>query len=63
MKAFNPVAADYWLGIALVGLGDKLGVIQAYQSALIQQLLYPARGEVEKNLQRLKGKKGNGYRG
>jgi tetratricopeptide (TPR) repeat protein len=56
LRAFNPAAADYWLGRALVGLGDKLGAIQAYESALSQQLLYPARGEVEKTLQRLKGK-------
>ncbi|MCV3216121.1 tetratricopeptide repeat protein [Plectonema radiosum NIES-515] len=55
-RALNPAAADYWLGRALVGLGDKLGAIQAYESALSQQLLYPARGEVEKILQRLKGK-------
>jgi tetratricopeptide (TPR) repeat protein len=24
-EAFNPAAADYWLGRALVGLGDKSG--------------------------------------
>ena len=54
--------ADYWLGRALVGLGDKLGAIQADESALSQQLLYPARGEVQKILQRIKGKgrKGSG---
>ncbi|WP_293151615.1 MULTISPECIES: tetratricopeptide repeat protein [unclassified Microcoleus] len=56
LRAFNPAAADYWLGRALAGLGDKLGAIQAYESALSQQLLYPARGEVEKILQRLKAK-------
>ena len=56
LRAFNPAAADYWLGRALVGLGNKLGAIQAYQNALSQQLLYPARGEVQKTLQRLKGK-------
>jgi tetratricopeptide (TPR) repeat protein len=62
LRAFNPAAADYWLGRALVGLGDKLGAIQAYESALSQQLLYPARGEVEKILKGLKGKgrKGSG---
>ena len=48
--------ADYWLGRALVGLGDRLGAIEAYESALSQQLLYPARGEVEKILKGLKGK-------
>ncbi|WP_239005386.1 tetratricopeptide repeat protein [Gloeothece citriformis] len=55
LRTFNPAAADYWLGLALLGLGKK-EAIQAYQSALTQQLLYPARGEVEKVLQRLKGK-------
>jgi len=40
-----------------------LGAIQAYESALSQQLLYPARGEVEKTLRRLKGKRGKGSRG
>ncbi|MBW4506274.1 MAG: tetratricopeptide repeat protein [Scytonematopsis contorta HA4267-MV1] len=63
LRAFNPAAADYWLGRALVGLGDKLGAIQAYKSALSQQLLYPARGEVEKILRRLKGMERKGYRG
>jgi tetratricopeptide (TPR) repeat protein len=57
LRLFNPAMADYWLGRALVGLGDKLGAIQAYKSALSQQLLYPARGEVEKILQGLKGKR------
>lgn len=56
LRGFNRAAADYWLGRALVGLGNKLGAIQAYQNALSQQLLYPARGEVEKTLKRLKGK-------
>ncbi|MBE9035845.1 tetratricopeptide repeat protein [aff. Roholtiella sp. LEGE 12411] len=56
LRAFNPAMADYWLGRALAGLGDKLGAIQAYESALHQQLLYPARGEVENILKRLKGK-------
>ncbi len=62
LRAFNPAMADYWLGRALAGLGDKLGAIQAYKSALSQQLLYPARGEVEKILKGLKGKvrKGSG---
>lgn len=62
LREFNPTMADYWLGRALVGLGDRLGAIQAYESALRQQLLYPARGEVEKSLRRLKGKvrKGSG---
>ncbi|MCC5615137.1 tetratricopeptide repeat protein [Nostoc sp. CHAB 5836] len=60
LRAFNPAAADYWLGRALVGLGDRLGAIKAYESALSQELLYPARGEVEKTLQRLKGKKRKG---
>jgi len=63
LRGFNPAMADYWLGRALVGLGDKLGAIQAYESALSQQLLYPARGEVEKILQGLKGKRKKGSRG
>ena len=63
LRAFNRAAADYWLGRTLVGLKDKLGAIQAYESALSQQLLYPARGEVEKILQRLKGKGRKGSRG
>jgi hypothetical protein len=48
---------------ALVGLRDRLGAIQACESALSQQLLYPARGEVEKSLKGLKGKGRKGYRG
>lgn len=62
LRALNPAMADYWLGRALAGLEDKLGAIHAYESALNQQLLYPARGEVEKILQRLKakGRKGSG---
>jgi hypothetical protein len=44
----------------LVGLGDRLRAIQAYEGALSQQLLYPARGEVEKSVKRLKGKRRNG---
>lgn len=63
LRAFNPATANYWLGRALIGLGDKPGAIQAYETALNQQLLYPARGEVEKNLQRLKDKRGEGSRG
>ncbi len=63
LRAFNPTMADYWLGRALVGLGDRLGAIQAYESALRQELLYPNRGEVEKTLRRLKGKGRKGYGG
>ena len=63
LRAFNPAMADYWLGRALVGLRDRLGAIQAYESALSQQLLYPARGEVEKSLRRLKGKRGKSSKG
>ncbi|WP_293204266.1 MULTISPECIES: hypothetical protein [unclassified Microcoleus] len=33
-----------------------MGAIEAYESALSQELLHPTRGEVEKTLQRLKGK-------
>ena len=53
-EAFNLAAADYWLGRALVGLGDKSGARRAYEGALSQQLLYPVRGEVEGILERLK---------
>ena len=62
LRTLNRAAADYWLGRALVGLRDRLGAIQAYESALSQQLLYLARGEVEKILLRLKrkGRKGSG---
>lgn len=56
LRAFNPTVADCWLGRALMGLRDKLGAIEAYESALRQQLLYPARREVEKILLPLKGK-------
>jgi len=63
LREFNPAMADYWLGRALVGLGDRLGAIEAYESALSQQLLYPARGEVEKILKRLKGKGRKGFGG
>ncbi len=55
LRKFNPAIADYWLGRALVGLGDTLGAIRAYESALNYQLLYPVHGEVKKVLQRLKG--------
>ncbi|TRU87226.1 MAG: tetratricopeptide repeat protein [Microcystis novacekii Mn_MB_F_20050700_S1] len=63
LRTFNPAAANYWLGRALLGLGDKLGAMEAYQRALSQQLLYPIRGEVEKSARRLKGKKGKASRG
>ncbi|WP_199331638.1 MULTISPECIES: hypothetical protein [Nostocales] len=63
LRAFNPAVADYWLGRALAGLGDRLEAIQAYESALRQQLLYPVRGEVEKILQGLKGKRKKGSGG
>ena len=49
-EAFNPAAADYWLGRALVALGDKSGARRAYEGALSQQVLYPVRGEVGKSL-------------
>jgi tetratricopeptide (TPR) repeat protein len=61
LRALNPAMADYWLGRALAGLGDRLGAIQAYENALSQQLLYPARGEVYKILQRLKDRRRKGY--
>jgi len=49
----------YWLGRALAGLG----AIQAYESALSQQLWYPAHGEVEKIIRRLKSRMRQGYGG
>ncbi|WP_293305044.1 hypothetical protein [Microcoleus sp. PH2017_22_RUC_O_B] len=55
--------ADYWLGRSLAGLGDRLGAIQAYESALSQQLLHPTRGEVEKTLKGIKGKGRKGLGG
>jgi tetratricopeptide (TPR) repeat protein len=61
LQVFNPSIADYWLGRALAGLGDRLGAIQAYESALSQQLLYPLRGEVKKSLKELKGRRRKGY--
>lgn len=63
LRDFNPAIADYWLGRSLVGLGDRLGAIQAYESALSQQLLHPTRGEVEKILKGLKGKGRKGLGG
>ncbi|MCL1466592.1 tetratricopeptide repeat protein [Argonema galeatum] len=63
LREFNPAMADYWLGRALAGLGDRLGAMKAYESALSQQLLYPAHGEVEKSLRRLKGKGRKGFGG
>jgi tetratricopeptide (TPR) repeat protein len=62
-EAFNPAAADYWLGRALVGLGDKSGARRAYEGALSQQVLYPARGEVGKSLRWLKDKRRKGSGG
>ena len=50
---FDPAMAAYWQGRALQGLGEVTGAIAAYQNALSQQLLYPARGEVEAALKRL----------
>lgn len=62
LRAFNPAMADYWLGRALLGLGDRLGAIQAYESALSQQLLYPACEEVKQIMKWLKGKRRKGFR-
>ena len=53
LRSFNSATADYWKGRALDGLGDTLGAIKAYQSALNLQLFYPARGEVKEALIRL----------
>lgn len=58
----DPAMACYWQGRAFSGLEDVSGAIEAYRSALSQQLLYPARREVEKALKRLspKAQKGSG---
>lgn len=53
LLAFNPTIADYWQGRALLALGDRTGAKQAYRSALKQQLLYPAHGEVKQVLKGL----------
>lgn len=53
LMEFDPVTAYYWQGRALSGLGDGLGAIKAYRTALSQELLYPARGEVKEALKRL----------
>ncbi|MEH1906051.1 MAG: tetratricopeptide repeat protein [Nostoc sp.] len=60
---FDPTTADYWQGRALEALGDGLGAIEAYHSALNQQLLYPAHGEVKQALKWLQmALLRNGYR-
>jgi tetratricopeptide (TPR) repeat protein len=61
LMAVEPAMAHYWQGRALSGLGEGLGAMEAYRSALSQQLLYPTRGEVEGALKRLqaRGRKGS----
>lgn len=61
LRLFNPAIADYWLGRALEGLGDTLGAIQTYRSALSQQLLYPAHKEIQDALKRLQAIQRKGY--
>lgn len=53
LMELDPAMACYWQGRALSGLEDVSGASEAYRSALSQQLLYPARAEVEKALKRL----------
>ena len=53
LMEYNPTAAYYWQGRTLLALGDGTGAKQAYRSALTQQLLYPARGEVKEALKSL----------
>ncbi|MGF1989430.1 MAG: tetratricopeptide repeat protein [Nostoc sp. ZfuVER08] len=62
LMELDPAMACYWQGRALEGLEDVSGAIEAYRSALSQQLLYPARGEVQEALKRLspKAQKGSG---
>ncbi len=50
---FNTATAHYWQGRALSALGDVAGAMQAYQTALSCQLLYPAQGEVKAAVKRL----------
>ncbi len=57
---FDPTTANYWQARALEGLGDVTSAVEAYRSALSQQLLYPLRAEVESAVKRLKGKKRKG---
>jgi tetratricopeptide (TPR) repeat protein len=59
---FYPTTAYYWQGRALEGLGDTLGAMKVYQSALSQEILYPAHREVEGALKRLKTLVRKGYR-
>ncbi len=44
---FSPAQAYYWQGKTLAGLGCETAAVQAYGTALGQQLLYPLRGKVE----------------
>lgn len=62
LRLFNSATADYWRGRALEGLGDVVGAMEAYGSALSLGLFYPAFGEVKEALKRLKAlrKKGSG---
>ncbi|MBL1200603.1 MAG: tetratricopeptide repeat protein [Nostoc sp. GBBB01] len=62
LMELDPAMACYWQGRALEGLEDVSSAIEAYRSALSQQLLYPARGEVQEALKRLspKAQKGSG---
>jgi tetratricopeptide (TPR) repeat protein len=62
LMEFDPATALYWQGRALSKLGDVKGAMQAYRSALSQQLLYPLRGEVEEAVKRLKGRGRKGSR-
>jgi tetratricopeptide (TPR) repeat protein len=62
LRPFDPATADYWQGKALEGLEDGLGAIEVYRRALSQQLLYPARGEVEVVVKRLQALMQKGFR-
>ena len=52
LMEFNPAVASYWQGKALKALGDNKGAAVCFNLALDRQLLYPARGEIEKILKR-----------
>ena len=52
----HPSVKAHRRGQAMEALGDRLGALQNYRTALSHHLLYPARGEVERKLQRLEAR-------
>lgn len=53
LMEFNPATAHYWQSRVLEALGNVMGAIQAYRTALSCQLLYSAHREVKEALKRL----------